>query len=44
MDAQWPENIHVPVPNYKEIWEMQSLQDFLVTKEGKNKLRGQLLV
>lgn len=40
MDAQWPENIHVPVPNYKEIWEMQSLQDSLVTKEGKNKLWG----
>lgn len=44
MDAQGPENIHVPVPNCKEIWEMQTLQDFLVTKDGKNELWGQLLV
>lgn len=44
MDAQWPENIHVSVPNCKEIWEMQTLQDFLVTKEGKNELWGQFLV
>ena len=43
-DVQWPENIYVPVPNCKEIWKMQTLQDFLVTKEGKNELWGQFLV